>query len=428
MFLSDLKHSDTTLLHKLRILYSLNRGAKLNLGFRPQYLRLLEKLGNPHLQCPPTIHVAGTNGKGSTIAFLRAILEADGKSVHTYTSPHLIEFNERIVLASQKITDQALEALIDEILSLIDDEPLSFFEITTAIAFAAFARNPADYLLLETGLGGRLDCTNVIEKPLATIITPIGLDHQEFLGETVTEIATEKAGIMKYETPCIIAPQNHKNVQNTLKLNAKKIKAPLFIHGSEWRTETNYDANHDTFRVTFKNISYQLKSPTLCGFHQIQNASTAIAAHHIIAPQNTVSKQIIQTGLQSARWPARMQNITAHVHLPEDWECYLDGGHNNDAAQIIVNQIKIWGKTNPKPTHLIIGMMNHKNPQGFIKILTPCAATIHRATIPGETTTGQPWQDIIQSLTSGRQPPSRILICGSLYLAGHVLQSLNLQA
>jgi len=217
MYQSDVQHPSEQLAQKLFKLYTLNRDKKIDLSFRPPYLDLLEKFGNPHLELPPVIHVTGTNGKGSIIAVMRSILETAGYNVHTYTSPHLIRFNERIVLSGKPIEDEPLEALIDEALELNGDGDLTFFEITTAIAFAAFARNPADICLLEVGMGGRLDCTNVIKAPLATIISPIGIDHAEHLGDTIEKIAAEKAGIMKTGAPCVIAPQHEPSVQQVFR-------------------------------------------------------------------------------------------------------------------------------------------------------------------------------------------------------------------
>ena len=429
MYASDVKHKSTTLATKLQSLYALNRGAKLEQGFRPQYLRLLEQFGNPHLNLPPTIHIAGTNGKGSTLAFLRAILEAAGHSVHSYTSPHLIEFNERITLAGQKITDAALETLIDEALGHHDGSDISFFEITTAMAFAAFARNPADILLLETGLGGRLDCTNIIESPIATIITPISKDHEEFLGTTLAEIASEKAGIMKHDTPCIIAPQSDPAIESTLKSHAKTKDVQLTQAQKPTLETEGHNQTPTAFTITLQNKKYRYKTPKICGLHQIQNATTAIDTLQVIKDHFPISDTDINTGLQAAHWPARLQNITPHIRLPQGWECWLDGGHNESAAHAIVNQIKNWSKTDTheKPLHIITGMMPHKDPKKFTEILSPYATSLHQACIPGETNTGKPWQDILNAITNNAITKSRILICGSLYLTGDVLQTLKVK-
>lgn len=444
MYQADLKHQSPTLQAKLQKLYTLGRGAKLDLGFRPQYLDLLAKFGNPHRVLPPTIHVAGTNGKGSTIAFMRAILEHAGYTLHSYTSPHLTRFNERIYLAGGPINDHNLEALIDEALSYHDNRELSFFEITTAIAFAAFARTPADILLLETGLGGRLDCTNVIEDPLLTIITPISLDHQEFLGNTLEKITTEKAGILKKETPCIVAEQSKTIIPDTLKAIAKNKNVQLQIIQNQPDPQTVHDPKQpdhknqrNTFEAEYQNKLYQFKKPVLQGFYQIQNAKTSIAALNQIAPQFPATPDAIQAGLDNAQWPARMQDITnkvmAHIQgsPSEDHEIWLDGGHNESAALALAHQIKIWNADSQKPLHLIIGMMPHKDPQRFIEILEPYTQTLHRAKIQGETTEGENWQDILQKLFSEPQTAnhkSRVLICGSLYLAGDILQTLGLRA
>jgi dihydrofolate synthase/folylpolyglutamate synthase len=426
MFKSDLIHGNTSLQDKLQTLYTLNRTHTIDLSFRPPYLNLLKALGNPHLQLPPSIHVAGTNGKGSTIAFMRAILEKSGYNVHTYTSPHLIEFNERIVLSGKNISDQELEPIIDEVLSHNNNNPVTFFEITTAIAFAAFARNPADILLLETGLGGRLDCTNVIKNPIATIITQIGMDHQEFLGTTIENIAAEKAGIIKENTPCIIAPQTHTPAISTLKTIANSKNAALHIAGSDWFIERDDDPQNEPFRFLFGNKSYRCASLGLTGPHQSQNAATAIAALQVIAPQFPVSDTAITQGLASANWPARLQNITRFFDIPQDSEIWLDGGHNPEAATALSEQCQIWDKTDPKPLHIITAMMDHKEKSGFIETLKPRAQKIHQTFIPGEQKPQYPhWQEIINTLTktASTSSPVRILICGSLYLSGDILRA-----
>jgi dihydrofolate synthase/folylpolyglutamate synthase len=434
MFPADLKHPNADLQKKLSYLYTLGRGVKLDLGFRQQYLDLLSKLGNPHLTLPPTIHVAGTNGKGSTIAFLRAILEASGYKVHAYTSPHLIKFNERIRLAGQLIDDSTLESLVDETVNHINkQQDLSFFEITTAMAFAAFSRTPADILLLETGLGGRLDCTNVIQNPLLTIITPIGLDHQEFLGSTLEQITLEKAGIMKNGTPCIAAHQTETAIRETLKKAADNKNIQLISYDALTRPAMIQNDPISTIDLTYQNNLYQFKSIGLRGIHQIQNAETSIAALNQIAPQFPVTPEAVQAGLQNVHWPARLQNISPHIHhiLPKNWECWVDGGHNADAAKVLHTQIELWEETDPKTLHLIIGMMPHKDPERFIEILKPHAQSFHPANIADETKSGKNWQDILRNLAELYPQPDkshRVLICGSLYLAGNILQTLGLQA
>ena len=266
MYTSDLKHHDQTLEEKLHTLYTLNRDKKIDLSFRPPYLDLLRNFGNPHLNLPPMIHVAGTNGKGSIIAILRNILETAGYKVHAYTSPHLQTFNERIYLAGQNITDHHLENLIDEAITHNENQDVTFFEITTALAFAAFSQTPADVLLLEVGLGGRLDCTNVIKAPIISIINTVSYDHQEHLGETLPQIAAEKAGIIKQETPCILGPQNPDTTDVFAKIAAEK-KAPLYKHGTEW----DIKQNSQTIEFTWQCATEIYPKPGLTGPHQIQN-------------------------------------------------------------------------------------------------------------------------------------------------------------
>lgn len=435
MFQSDLKHDNKPLAQKLEALYALNRGTRLDLGFRAPYLNLLHKFGDPHLSCPPTIHVAGTNGKGSTIAMMRAILEESGYSVHTYTSPHLIQFNERITLSGAQITDTYLETLIDQALEHNAGNEISFFEITTAIAFKAFADTPADILLLETGLGGRLDCTNVIESPLLTILTSISMDHEEFLGDTPAKIAAEKAGIMKENTPCIISYQTDKDVQITLKKHAADNQINTITAGADWTIDPNQDPNSETFTLRFKDESYRCKTPSLKGLHQIQNAAVAIASLRTIAAQFSVHHDTINQGLQKTRWSARMQNITPHVQGANinHHEIWLDGGHNKAAAHTLLQHIKTWNETDPKPLHIIIGMMGHKDSNAFIDTLKPHTPTMHFTHIPGETdnqntmTPTESWDTITKTILTTHKD-ARIIICGSLYLAGHVLQTIGLQA
>lgn len=443
MFESDIKHQNLALSDKLNALYRLNTGGnRMEMGFRPQYLSLLDKFGNPQNQLPPTIHVAGTNGKGSTIAYLRSMLEAQGKAVHTYTSPHLMSFNERIMLRGQPINDDALESLIDEALEYNNGQSSSFFEITTAMALAAYARTPADILLLETGLGGRLDCTNVISNPIATIITSIGYDHQDFLGHTIQDIATEKAGIMKKSAPCIIAHQPHEQALSALKKAANANDTQTYICGDHWRSQPINETDHDTINFYFGNDQFLCQNIGIKGKHQIHNAGAALAALHVIDKKMPVSCRAKQTGLQSAFWPARMQNITSDIagDINKNWEIFLDGGHNLDAANAITDQITIWQRADKKPIHLIIGMMAHKSIQDFITPLSSYAQSITAIPIPGEPSASSPekiidhvtgqantdvsYQNAISDIMQTNEH-GRIIICGSLYLAGHILQSLK---
>ena len=451
MYASDLKHPAPTLEEKLRRLYTLNREKTIDLGFRPPFLKLLQQFGKPHKHLPPVIHIAGTNGKGSTLAFLSAILEAAGYKVHAYTSPHLCAFNERIVLAGREIDDAALEALIDEALELNDDGNVTFFEITTALAFAAFAREPADILLLETGLGGRLDCTNVIEKPLVSIITNIGYDHMEHLGETLEQIAAEKAGIIKKHAPCVIGHESSKGaecaVAKIFEVIGKSNESKRFTRGAEWFIAPA----EGSIEFTFDNQRVILPIPALLGPHQIHNVGTAIAALKVIEKDFPVTQRDLETGLKNARGPARLQHIKTGglaAILPQDWELWLDGGHNPHAAAALVQQIKAWSggdsRFESKPVHLILGMMSHKTPADFADILLPYVESVRTVAVPDEPKAhsaeaiatairerAQPAasvEDAIRGIAKDSGKPARILIAGSLYLAGRVLKQSHINA
>jgi dihydrofolate synthase/folylpolyglutamate synthase len=438
MYASDIKHSSDSLHRKLHMLYTLNRNKTIDLSFRPPFLDLLKALGNPHLSLPPVIHVAGTNGKGSTIALLRAVLEAHNYTVHSYTSPHLVHFNERINLAGQDIDDVWLEQLIDEVIFHNTGRDVTFFEITTALAFYAFSRKPADFLLLEVGMGGRLDCTNIIKQSLVSIINTISLDHTEYLGETLPQIAAEKAGIIKPGAPCVIGPQST-GITETLTQIAKSIKAPASRYGSEWFIEPY----QNQMRFKFENETHILPTPSLVGPHQLSNAGVALAAIHTIQKLGhlSINPEHIAKGLQNAHWPARLQKLP--LTPAPDWEIWLDGGHNEDAARILAAQMAHWAKTDGKPLHLALGMMRHKEPRAFLQPLVPYISSLHILPIPGEPASLTPTE--IKSLLGDLNIPigyaqgldglctdlprefpesGRILIAGSLYLAGHILQEL----
>lgn len=427
---TDARHPNPTLEAKLARLFTLRGGPVVDLTIRPAYRELLARLGNPHTKLPPVIHVAGTNGKGSVIAFMRAILEAAGHTVHVYTSPHLIKFNERIVLAGQVIDDCALESLLDEVTAANRDLPLTFFEITTAMAFLAFSRVPADVVLLETGLGGRLDSTNAIENPAATVITSIGKDHMEFLGPTIQEIAGEKAGIMKRAVPCVIAPQTHPDSEPALTRCARELSVPIQRFGHEWQCGS--DGSRMNFR--YGTDSYDLPLPVLTGAHQIWNAGTALAALMTIRARFPVTAKSMAEGLRTAVWPGRLQKIHDSA-LPAGWELWIDGGHNEDAAQVLAAQTDSWARQDGKPLHLIIGMMRRKDVASFLAPLSPHAASIYGVPVaPGDplahdresfmaalagTGLKVRWEDTaIRAVDDivGSGAPGRILITGSLYL------------
>ncbi|MEE2745796.1 MAG: folylpolyglutamate synthase/dihydrofolate synthase family protein [Pseudomonadota bacterium] len=403
----------------------------LSLG---RVIRLLKKLGDPQLKLPPVIHVAGTNGKGSTIAFMRAICEAAGLAVHTYTSPHLIKFNERIHISGQSVSNYYLLELIDECESANGNNAITFFEITTAIAFLAFSRTPADLVLLETGLGGRMDATNVIPHPAVTVLTPISLDHESFLGANIINIAAEKAAIMRNNTPCIVAAQSTK-VADVINQSGKDIGAIISSQGRDW----DYKITKDHFTVETQRRKSTYPLPNLRGNHQLQNATQAISCLDY-APTTKIPNTAIRKGLISVEWPGRLQQLRSgelFEVLPPKWEIWIDGGHNPGAGDIIADQANQWSD---KPLFAIIGMTKSKNPREFLSSFSTFVIAVIAVKIPNEKSSfsakslcrllqgSKPSAGSASSLSSAiiklakiTAEPSRILICGSLYLMGHIL-------
>ncbi len=392
--------------------------------------RLLAALGNPQDHLPPVIHVAGTNGKGSTQAMIRAGLESAGKKVHAYTSPHLARFHERIRVAGELISEPDLTALLDECYAANGDAPITFFEITTCAAFLAFARTPADYLLLEVGLGGRLDATNVVAHPALTIITPVSLDHQQYLGETVDLIAGEKAGILKRGVTCVVGPQEEAGL-TSIEARAARLGCPLLTAGQHWQSF------EDRGRLVFQdeNGLLDLPLPNLPGPHQIENAGAAIAALRFLG----FDADACEAAVTRAFWPARMQRLRQGplVEAAPGVELWLDGGHNPSAGQAIAATLT---RLPARPTYLICGMLNTKDVRGFMAPLNGLALALHAVSIPGEANTlpaevtaeaarsagltaltaatvGEALRDI-----AAHDPHARVLICGSLYLAGSILR------
>jgi dihydrofolate synthase/folylpolyglutamate synthase len=395
--------------------------------------QLLVALGNPQEQLPPAIHVAGTNGKGSTVATLRACLEAAGCRVPVYTSPHLVRFRERIRLAGELIEEEGLRAFLEECEQANRGEPITFFEITTAAAFLAFSRTPADIVLLETGLGGRLDATNVLRRPAATAITPVSLDHQAFLGDTIAAIAGEKAGILKPGVPGLIGPQPEE-AEAVIEARAAAIGAPLYRWEREWRCE----ARGDGMRYEGRRWGFDLPLPSLPGAHQIANAGAAIACLEQLSGFS-ISPDAIAAGLRRIEWPARLQRLTRGPliqYLPTGWELWLDGGHNPSAGAALAEFAQGW---RDRPLNLVVGMLNTKDAAGFLARLAPVARSLHAVTIPGEDNPHPAAQiaaaarrlgietreaaSVEAALDEIRQGPgpARVLICGSLHLAGGVL-------
>jgi dihydrofolate synthase / folylpolyglutamate synthase len=402
--------------------------------------RLLAALGEPQQQLPPVIHVAGTNGKGSTIAFLRAALEAAGYRVHAFTKPHLVRFNERIRLAGRLIADDDLAALLAECERVNAGAGITYFEITTAAAFLAFARHPADILLLETGLGGRVDATNVIERPALAAITPISLDHQHFLGDTVTEIAGEKAGILKPGRPAVLAPQPEA-ARRVLEARAAALDAPLFAAGRDWQVA----ATPQGLRYQGRRwASVELPKPALLGAHQIENAGTALACLDRLEGL-ALDPAHLARGLETVTWPARLQRLDRGrlaALLPPGWELWLDGAHNEGGGAALAAVAEGW---RDRPLHLVFGMMASHDAAAFLASLAPFAASLAAVAIPGEANAlpaaaaaaaaralgiaAVPAPDIAGALrqASAAATAGRVLICGSLYLAGRVLAENDLQ-
>jgi len=395
--------------------------------------RLLAALGNPQENLPPVIHVAGTNGKGSTVATLRACLEAGGYRVHAYTSPHLVRFHERIRLAGSLIDEDALIALLEECERANGAAPITYFEITTAAALLAFARTPADVVLLETGLGGRLDATNVVPHPAATAITPISLDHQAFLGDTIGAIAGEKAGILKSGIPAVIGPQPE-DAAAVIAARATAVGAPVF----RWRREWSCEPAGDGMRYAGRRWRLDLPHPSLFGPHQIANAGTAIACLEQLAGLPLMPEAIAQ-GLRRIEWPARLQRLRhgpLAAALPAGWELWLDGGHNPGAGAVLAETAAGW---HDRPLWLVAGMLNTKDAAGFFAPLAQHAEGARTVTIPGEENAlpavtiaaaacsvgiaAESAPSVTAALSDivGRAAAGRILICGSLHLAGTVL-------
>lgn len=391
---------------------------------------LLDRLGNPQNKLPPVIHIAGTNGKGSTQAMMRAGLEATGAKVHAYTSPHLARFHERVRLTGELISEDHLTEILDRCYEANNGEQITYFEITTVAAILAFAETPADYTLLEVGLGGRLDATNVIDTPALTMITPVDLDHQQFLGETLPEIAGEKAGIIKQGILCAVGPQQDA-AMDVIERQAMRHSAPLIAYGQQWHVSVEND------RLIFQdeNGLLDLPKPALRGPHQIQNAGLAIAGLRALG----VGEAGCEAALTNAYWPARMQKMTSGVLVEKakPAELWLDGGHNPAAGRALADTLKEQPK---RPTHLICGMLNTKDISGYLRPLSEVAASLTAVSIPGEQNTISAEETAMFAAEVGleahvsenvecaierivaSEPNARILICGSLYLAGHILR------
>ncbi len=392
--------------------------------------RCLSSAGNPHARLPPVIHVAGTNGKGSTQAMIRAGLEAEGLTAHAYTSPHLARFHERIRVAGKVIAEPDLLALLERVYVANGGETITYFEITTVAAFLAFAETPADWTLLEVGLGGRHDATNVVDAPALTVVTSVDLDHQQFLGETIREIAGQKAGIVKRGTPVVIGPQHAEGLE-VIETEAARLGAPTITFGQHWHVR------EERGRMVFEDEAglLDLPVPNLRGPHQLANAGMAIAALRHLGLGDAAARGAVS----DADWPARMQRLKTGplVESAPRAEIWLDGGHNPAAGTALAETLK----TLPgRPTRLICGMLATKDVAGYLMPMAAVAGGLHAVAIPDETATlsaedtaaaaaaaglpaatAQSVQDALAEIVSF-EPAARVLICGSLYLAGAVLR------
>lgn len=398
---------------------------------------VLDNLGSPQKRVPPVIHVAGTNGKGSTIAFLKAILEAAGYKVHRYISPHIREFNERIHLAGQDISDAYLHEVVEQTRVAAGDLQLTFFEGTTAAAFLAFSKVKADILLLETGLGGRLDATNVINEPLVSVITPISFDHMEYLGNTIAKIAYEKAGIIKSHCPVVVSWQPQE-AQKVILERCMELDSQAIVFGQHWDFERVGDG------FTFKTPASKTicPKPSLAGIHQYINAATAVATIKCLDGFN-ISDEHIAQGISNTYWPARMEKITRgvlHSMLPDDWELWVDGAHNTGGAEMIAAHIKT--QWQDKPTYLINGRTGQRDIAGFlsyfkglvefvcgVKVVSEPLGELAINIVNGAKEAGLvaiecgDLKEALQTILKRAQKPGRVLICGSLYLAADVARA-----
>lgn len=399
----------------------------------------LERLGNPHLALPPVIHVAGTNGKGSTSAFARAFLEASGRTVHVYTSPHLVKFNERYRLGAagggRLVDDATLADVLLEVERVNEGQPITQFEITTIAGLMLFARHPADAVILEVGMGGRFDATNVVPRPAVSVITPVSMDHADFLGDTVAKIAGEKAGILKRGRPAVVARQTPEALA-VIEAAAEDSRSRLFVSGLDWF------ARSENGRFVFQDEDGLVDAPPprLAGVHQFENAGTALMA--VKTAGFAMTPAAVERGLQTVSWPGRLQRLTGDIlaTLPTGAEVWLDGGHNPGGGEVLAEAVSTMQARQPKPLVMIAGMISTKDPRGFLDHFRPLAPRV--LTVPFaypaalsapaladaarasglEATASDSLEAALAAVRAepGRLPP-RVLITGSLYLAGEVL-------
>jgi dihydrofolate synthase/folylpolyglutamate synthase len=405
-------------------------------------LRLLASLGNPHLKLPPVIHVAGTNGKGSACAFARAMLEAQGQKVHVHTSPHLVRFHERIRLAGKLISEEALVSLLEEVEEINKGREITFFEITAAAMFLAFSRHSADAVVLEVGLGGTYDATNVVPAPAMTVIQPVGMDHREFLGDDLAGIAAEKAGIIKKGSPLVVGPQNA-IARHVILRQADRLGVPVFEFGQDFVVRQEHG------RMVYEDETglLDLPLPKLTGRHQIENAGVAIAAlRH--AGLGWGQDAAVERGLSTVEWPARLQRLHRGPLVeaaPKGAEVWLDGGHNPHGAEAVSRAMADMEEHGERPLYLICGMLSNKDAVGYLRAFNGLARHVVTVAILGEPNSlgagalydaarragldSAPAEDLDDAMLQvtawtrldAQEMAPRILICGSLYLAGKVL-------
>ena len=405
-------------------------------------LRLLGELGNPQNKLPPVIHVAGTNGKGSACAFARAMLEAQGLKVHVHISPHLVRFHERIRIAGRLISEEALVSLLEEVEQVNRGREITFFEITSAAMFLAFSRYPADACVLEVGLGGLYDATNVVAHPAMTVIQPVGMDHREFLGDDLAGIAAEKAGIIKKGSPLVVGPQVD-IARDVILSQADRIGVPIFEFGQDFGSRQEHG------RMVYEDEIglLDLPLPKLIGRHQIENAGVAIAAlRH--AKRGWGDDAAVEKGLATVEWPARLQRLHQGPLVdsaPRGAEVWLDGGHNPHGAEAVSRAIADLEEHGERPLYLICGMLSNKDALGYLRAFSGLARHVVTVAIPGEANSmgagalydvarkagldAAPAEDLEDAMLQvmawtrlgDSDVPPRILICGSLYLAGKVL-------
>ena len=396
--------------------------------------RLLADLGNPQGRLPPVIHVAGTNGKGSTVAMMRAVLEAAGYKVHVYTSPHLVRFAERIRLAGSLIDETLLLQLLEHVEAANAGSPITFFEVTTAVAFLSFSQIPADVVLLETGLGGRFDATNVIARPRVTALSSISMDHMQYLGHTLTLIAGEKAAIMKSGVPCVSVAQR-REAADVIERVAEETGAPLKLQNHQWQISERRSGG-----LTFsgEHNTWDMPPPSLPGRHQYDNAGLALAA--LDQSGIAIPPFAMRAGMRRIDWPARAQRLARGPlvdMLPFGWELWLDGGHNAGAGMVIAAlAAESW---NDAPLHLVCGMLSTKAAEDYLRPLARMTASFTAIPIPGNDLAFTPTDlaaaagaagmteigmanSAAQALAQLAGARSRILMCGSLYLAGEILK------